>query len=85
MVKIQANLVSHCHLHIFTSLLKHTKQHVYILVELLFFSEKKKTSTSVFYVHVHTLLASKYYDMKERNEKKKKGVFYYLYNLDGQS
>ena len=65
---------------------------VYILVELLFFSEKKKTGTrlSVFYIHVHNtiiLLACKYYDMKERNEKKNKwqGVFCYLYNLDGQS
>ena len=40
------------------------------MVELLFFSEKKKTSTSVFYIHLHMLLGSKYYDMKERNEKK---------------
>ena len=52
---------------------------VYILVKLLFFSEKKKktgTRLSVFYIHVHNniiimLLACKYYDMKERNEKKK--------------
>ena len=37
----------------------------------MYFREKKKTtSTSVFYIHLHMLLASKYYDMKERNEKK---------------
>ena len=44
--------------------------YIRILVEIFFFREKK--ITSVFYIHVHMLLvlASKHYDMKERNEKK---------------
>ena len=61
--------------------------YIRILVKIFFFREKK--ITSVFYIHVHMLLvlASKHYDMKERNEKKNDKVFFVTFiswtaNLD---
>ena len=72
MVKIQANLV--CHLYILLLFLN-IPNNMYTSLKNYYSFQRKKTSTSVFYIHLHMSLASKYYDMTERNKKKNDKVF----------